>query len=56
MGTFGDIMKSTSEDVGFLKNDIAINKNLIKERKHPLDLVPELLSNLGAREVGATRI
>jgi len=54
--TIGDFMKSSSKDVDILKNDIAIFKNLIKERKHPLDLIRELLSNAGAREVGATRI
>jgi len=54
--TLGDFMKSSSRDVAILKNDIAIFKNLIKERKHPLDLIRELLSNAGAREVGATRI
>lgn len=56
MTTFGDIIKSTSKEVDIIKQDVAIFKNLIKERKHPLDLVRELLSNAGAREVGATRI
>jgi len=56
MATVGDFMKSTSQEVDIIKQDIAIFKNLIKERKHPLDLVRELLSNAGAREVGATRI
>jgi len=56
MGTVGDFMQSESEEIEILKNDIAIFKNLIKERVHPLDLVRELLSNAGAREVGATKI
>lgn len=52
----GDYVKSTAKDAEILRNEIAIFKNLIRERKHPLDLVRELLSNAGAREVGATRI
>src|SRR5574341_797112 len=56
MGTLGDFMKASSKDVDILKNDIAIFKNLIKERKYPLDLIRELLSNAGSREVGATHI
>ena len=56
MATVGDIQQGKAKDVDVLKDDIGIFKNLIKERKHPLDLVRELLSNAGAREVGATRI
>lgn len=56
MGTLGDFMKSSAKDVDLITNEIGIFKNLILERKHPLDLVRELLSNAGAREVGATRI
>lgn len=56
MATLGDYFKSTSKEIEIIKQDVAIFKNLIKERKHPLDLVRELLSNAGAREVGATRI
>lgn len=48
--------KSTSREVDILTQEIAVFKNLIKERKNDLDLVRELLSNAGAREVGATRI
>lgn len=47
---------STAKEVDIIRNEIGIFKNLIKERKHPLDLVRELLSNAGAREVGASRI
>jgi hypothetical protein len=50
------VERGTAKDAEIFKNEIAIFKNLIKERKHPLDLVRELLSNAGAREVGATRI
>jgi hypothetical protein len=56
MATIGDFMKSSGREVELLRNEIAIFKNLIQERKHPLDLIRELLSNAGAREVGATRI
>jgi hypothetical protein len=56
MATIGDVMKSKTKDVDILKNEIGIFKNLIKERKHPLDMIRELLSNAGAREVGATSI
>jgi len=56
MATLGNFVKSTSREVDIIKQDIAIFKNLIKERKHPLDLVRELLSNAGAREVAANRI
>ncbi len=51
-----DLLKSTSREVEIFQEDIALFKNLIKERKHPLDLVREMLSNSGAKEVGATRI
>jgi len=56
MATLGDIAKSTSREVDIIRQEIAIFKNLIKERKQPLDLIRELLSNAGAREVQATRI
>lgn len=56
MSTIGDIHQSKAKEIDVLKDDIGIFKNLIKERKHPLDLVRELLSNAGAREVGASRI
>ncbi len=56
MATIRDHLESTAEDVVIIQNEIAIFVNLIRERKHPLDLVRELLSNAGAREVGATRI
>lgn len=56
MTTIGDFKKSSAKEVEVLKNDIALFKNLILERKHSLDLVRELVSNAGAKEVGATRI
>lgn len=53
---FRHLVTNTSKEVDILRHDVAIFKNLIKERQHPLDLVRELLSNAGAKEVGATRI
>jgi len=54
--TLGDLMKSKAKEVDIIFNEVAILKNLIKEQVHPLDLVRELLSNSGAKEVGANRI
>ncbi|NLF02987.1 MAG: sensor histidine kinase [Anaerolineales bacterium] len=48
--------RSKQTEVEIARNEIAIFKNLILERAHPLDLVRELLSNAGAREVAASRI
>jgi len=53
----GDLLKAAgSKEIDLAKNEIAIFKHFVQERKHPLDLVRELISNSGAREVGATRI
>ena len=52
----GDALKSSSREVEILKEDVALLKHLVNERKHPLDLIRELLSNAGASQVGATRI
>ena len=54
--TIGDALKSKSREVSPAFNEVAIFKQLIKERAHPLDLVRELLSNSGAEQVGATKI
>lgn len=56
LGTFGDLIKSKGKEVQILQEDVALFKHLIREHKHPLDLIRELLSNAGATEVGATRI
>lgn len=56
MGTFGEAVKAKSKEVSPAINEVSIFLQLIKERKYPLDLVRELLSNSGAQEVGATRI
>jgi hypothetical protein len=53
----GDILKAAgSREIDVSKNEVAIFKHFVQERKHPLDLVRELIANSGAREVGATRI
>lgn len=54
--TIGEAFKSTAKEVDILKEDVALFKHLINERKHPLDLIRELLSNAGASQVGASRI
>ena len=57
MSTIGEALQAKkSTDVGLGQSEIGIFLNLINERKHPLDLVRELLSNAGALQVGATRI
>jgi len=52
----GDFFESAAKEVDPLISEISVMKQLIKERVHPLDLVRELLSNAGAKEVGATEI
>lgn len=54
--TLGDALRSQAREVQIMKEDVALFKHLINERKHPLDLLRELLSNAGASQVGATRI
>jgi len=56
MGMFDEFEKRKSKEVDVLREDVGLFKNLIAERKHPLDLVRELLSNAAASEVGASRI
>ena len=52
----GDFFESKGQEVDPIISEIAVVKQLIKERAHSLDLVRELLSNAGAKEVGATEI
>lgn len=54
--TIGDMMSSKSKEVNPLISELSLFKQLIKERAHPLDLVRELLSNCGAKEVGSNKI
>jgi hypothetical protein len=51
-----DIFKTKSREVDLIFKEVAILRQLIKERVHPLDLVRELLSNAGAKEVKAAKI
>ena len=57
-GTLGDHIRHRrkSKEVDPLINEVSIFMQLIKERKHPLDLIRELLSNSGAKEVAASKI
>ena len=56
MGNLGDVIKSQGKEIDITVNVLALMKHLIKERAHPLDLLRELISNSGAKEVGATEI
>lgn len=56
MAKLSDFFESTGKDVDPIISEIGLMKQLIKERVHPLDLIRELLSNSGAKEVGATEI
>jgi hypothetical protein len=55
--TIGDAVKaSKSREVSPAFSEVALFKQLIKERANALDLVRELLSNAGAEQVGAKKI
>jgi len=54
--TIGDIIKSKSKEVDPIVSEVSIFKQLIKERVHSLDLLRELISNSGAKEVGTSEI
>lgn len=56
MANIGDIIKSQSKEIDPIVHELSLMKQLIKERVHPLDLLRELISNSGAKEVGATEI
>lgn len=56
MPQLGDVIKSQSKETDIMINELSLMKQLIKERAHPLDLLRELISNAGAKEVGATEI
>ena len=56
MPKFGDITKSHGKNVDPIISVLSLMKQLIKERAHPLDLLRELISNSGAKEVGTTDI
>lgn len=56
MPQLSDFIHSQGKETDIVFNELSLMKQLIKERKHPLDLLRELISNAGAREVGATAI
>jgi len=56
MPKFGEIIRSQGKDVDPIINELSLMKQLIKERVHSLDLLRELLSNSGAKEVEAAEI
>ena len=56
MPNLGNIIESKGKDVDLIIREVALMKQLIKERSHPLSLLRELISNAGAKEVGATEI
>ena len=56
MTKLGDAFESAATEVDPLISEIGLMKHLIKDRLHPLDMVRELVSNAGAKEVGATEI
>jgi hypothetical protein len=56
MPKLGDFIESKGKDVDLIIQEVALMKQLIKERSHPLSLLRELISNSGAKEVEATEI
>lgn len=56
MPKLGDFIESKGQDVDLIMSEISVMKQLIKERAQPLDLLRELLSNSGAKEVQTSEI
>ena len=56
MPKLGEFVESKGKDVDLIIQEVALMKHLIKERSHALSLLRELISNSGAKEVGATEI
>jgi len=54
--TISDFVVAKSKDIDPIIEEITVMKLLIKERTHPLELLRELISNAGAREVGARNV
>lgn len=54
--TLGDFFVSKKQPVDPIFQEVAVMKQLILERSHPLELIRELISNAGAQEVGARNI
>ena len=56
MVEMNDFTRIPGREAEPILNELSLMKQLIKERAHPLDMLRELISNAGAREVGATEI
>jgi len=56
MGNLGDVTKSHAQEIDPIISELSVMKSLIRERAHPLDMLRELISNAGAKEVEATQI
>lgn len=56
MDRLSDFVESKGREMDPIISEISVMKQLIQERIHPLDLLRELLSNAGAKEVGATEL
>ena len=54
--TLGDFFVSNGKEVDLFIQEVSLMKQLIREHTHPLDLLRELVSNSGAKEVGARNI
>lgn len=54
--TIGDFFVSKNQSIDPIFQEVAIMKQLILEQTHPLDLLRELISNAGAKEVSAKNI
>ena len=54
--TIGDILQSKSKETDPFIAEISVFKQLIKERAHHFDLVRELLSNSGSKQVDSNNI
>lgn len=54
--TIGDHFIGKHHDVDPFFHQVAVMRQLIQERKHPLELLRELIANAAAREVGARTI
>lgn len=54
--TIGDFSVAQSRDVDPFVHEVALMKQLIQERTHRLEMLRELLSNAGSREVNAREI
>lgn len=56
MVKLGELIETKSKEIDLIIQEVALVKQLIKERSHPLSLLRELISNAASREVGATEI